>query len=47
MDNIINGVRGKVCGGVGGILLAHGGFEEEEEYCLEIGVIDVRELDPW
>ncbi len=47
MDNIINKVRGKVCGGVSSILLAYSGFDEEEEYCLEIGVRDVQEIDPW
>ncbi len=46
MDNIINGIGGKVCGEVGGILLAYCGFEEEEKYCLAIGVGDVQEVDP-
>ncbi len=30
----------------GVVLLAYGGFEEEEEYCFEIGVGDVQEVDP-
>ncbi len=47
MDNIVNGVGGKVCGGVGVILLADGDFEEEEEYRFEIGVGDVQKVDPW
>ncbi len=38
MGNIINGVGGKVCGGASDMLFAYGGFKEEEEYCLEIGV---------
>ncbi len=36
MDNIINGVGGKVCRGVGGILSADSGFEEEEEFHLKL-----------
>ncbi len=46
MGNIINGVGGKVCGGIGGILLSYGCFEEEEDDCLEIVIGDVQEVDP-
>ncbi len=41
MGNIIDGVGGKICGGISGIMVTNVALEEEEEDGLEVGWGDV------
>ncbi len=44
MNNVIDGVSGKSCGGIGSILAKTFVGEEEEEDYLEVGKEDVQNV---
>ncbi len=45
MSNVINGVGGKICEGIGGISVTNNGGEEEEEDGLEVSGGDVQKVN--